>query len=94
MCSAVFGEIERFVKDGIPEEDFERVKRKLYALSIRVFNSTDSIANSFLGFKFCGADLFDYPATIASVTLDEANALLREAFLPERFTVSKILPLD
>ncbi len=94
MCSAVFEEIERFVKDGIPAEDFERVKRKLYALSIRVFNSTDSIANSFLGFKFCGADLFDYPATIASVTLDEANALLREAFLPERFTVSKILPLD
>lgn len=94
FVKAVCERAEYLVENGIPAEDFERAKRKLYAGSIKVFNSTDDIANSFLGFKFSGCDLFEYPTILAGVTLEETEKLLREMFVPEHFAVSKVLPLE
>ena len=94
LAKAIMDEAAYFVENGIAEEDFERAKRKLYAGSIKVFNSTDDIANSFLGFKFSECDLFEYPRIMQSITLEETEKLLKKAFVPERFAVSKILPLE
>lgn len=90
----ILAEIERYKEKGIDEEEFNRAKRALYAASVRVFDSTDDIANSFLAYLFCGCNLFSESSVIASVTLDEVNARLKTAFPKEAFALSKVLPLE
>ncbi len=87
-------EIEKFRKTGFDKEGFERVKRVLYAYNIRTFNSTDDIANSFLGCIFKGYSMLDYPECISSVTFEDITKRLMKDFTHEKIVLSKILPLQ
>ncbi|MBR3995782.1 MAG: insulinase family protein [Clostridia bacterium] len=87
-------EIERYREKGINAEEFERAKRALYAGSVRTFDSTDDIANSFLAYLFCGCNLLSEASVIADVTLEDVNTRLKHAFPDSAFAISKILPLD
>ena len=82
------------MEKGITEDEFNRAKRALYAASVRVFDSTDDIANSFLAYNFCGCDLLSESSFIADVTLDRVNARLKTAFPDDAFVISKVLPLE
>ncbi len=90
----VRAEIKKYQECGISDEEFQRAKRALYAGSVRTFDSTDDIANSFLGYLFCGCNLFSEPDIIAATTLDEVNERLKSSFCDSYFTLSKILPLE
>ena len=90
----VKNEIERYKTKGIEKEEFERAKRALYAGSIRVFDSTDDIANSFLSYLFCGCNLLSESSVISKVTLEDVNARLAAAFPTNAFALSKVLPLE
>jgi predicted Zn-dependent peptidase len=94
VYAEIRGEIARYIEKGIEKEEFERAKRALYAGCVRVFDSTDDIANSFLSYLFCGCNLLDEADSVASVTLEDVNARLRSAFPDEAFTISKVLPLE
>ena len=87
-------EIALYQKKGIEKEEFERAKRAIYAASIRVFDSTDDIANSFLSYLFCGCNLLSESSIIAEVTLEDVNARLATAFPENAFALSKVLPLE
>lgn len=87
-------EINRYKKKGIEEEEFLRAKRALYASSVRVFDSTDDIANSFLSYLFCGCNLLTESTYLDAVTLEDVNNRLLTAFPNEAFTLSKVLPLE
>lgn len=84
-------EIEHYKKTGFDKDAFERVKRANFAHLLRVFNSTDDIANEMVGAIFDGIDILDYPAICASVTLDDVTSLLRDGF--KHTTLSEIYPL-
>lgn len=86
-------EIEKYKASGIAKEEFDRAKRALYAGSVRTFDSTDDIANSFLAYLFCGCDLLSEASVIADVTLEDVNARLRTAFPADAFAISKVMPL-
>lgn len=86
-------EIEKYKANGISKEEFDRAKRALYAGSVRTFDSTDDIANSFLAYLFCGCNLLSEASVIADVTLEEVNETLKCAFPAEAFAISKVLPL-
>ncbi len=87
-------EIAKYRETGISEEEFDRAKRALYASSVRVFDSTDDIANSFLSYLFCGCNLLSEASVIADVTLEKVNQRLRTAFPDNAFVISKVLPLE
>lgn len=90
----ILNEIEKYCTKGIDTEEFDRAKRALYASSVRTFDSTDDIANSFLSYLFCGCDLLTEADVIASATLEDVNARLKTAFPKEAFALSKVLPLE
>ncbi len=94
VYAEIRAEIARYIEKGIEKEEFERAKRALYAGCVRVFDSTDDIANSFLSYLFCGCNLLDEADSVAKVTLEDVNARLRTAFPDEAFTISKVLPLE
>ncbi len=95
---AVYKEIKKEIalrrEKGIDEEEFNRAKRALYAASVRVFDSTDDIANSFLAYLFCGCNLLFESSVIADVTLERVNTRLKTAFPDDAFVISKVLPLE
>ncbi len=86
-------EIKRYQEKGIDKEEFERAKRALYSASVRTFDSTDDIANSFLAYIFSGANLLYEANVIADTTLEEVNERLRTSFDSDSFVLSKVLPL-
>ena len=85
-------EIEHYRKNGLDKEAFERIKRANYAHLLRMFNSTDDIANEMVSAVFDGLDILDYPEICASVTLEDVTKLLTNGF--SEFTLSEIYPLD
>lgn len=85
-------EIAKYMESGISEEEFRRAKRALYAASVRTFDSTDDIANSFLAYLFSGCNLLTEASVIADVTLERVNARLKTSFPECAFAISKVLP--
>ena len=84
--------IDRLIKDGLCENDLKRAKRVAYAEFVKLFDSTEEIANNMIDFILDGADLLDYGSCIRGVTKEMVNGLLREAFRDEYFCISVIRP--
>ncbi len=92
----VFEEIKKEVafykQNGLDKESFERIKRANYAHLLRLFNSTDDIANEMISALFDGLDILDYPEICAGVSFEDVTKLLSEGF--DEFTLSEIYPLS
>lgn len=73
---------------GLTKEAFERTKRKKIGGYLRMLNSPEAIAGEFTRYRFRGADLFRLLPVYESITLEEANARMREHFNWERMAVS------
>jgi len=86
--------LEQVKQEGLPQEDFERCRRVLYADEIRAYDSTDEIANRLLSFVFDDAEMFSYPTLLQEITKAELEELLRGAFCEELFAMSVMNPLE
>ena len=84
--------IARAKQEGLGEEQFERHRRSQLGNFMRRFNSLEFIAHNYLAYRFRGSDLFNYPAILQQITLNEVQALLEEVLVPERHAVSVIVP--
>lgn len=83
-------ELERVIRDGVNEADFERIKKKHYGNFIMNFNDIDSISNSLIGAYFNGDGLFEQLETLESITVDDVNNRLRNAINIENSSMSVI----
>jgi len=92
LCERIMAAVEALKKEGIDQEQFERHRRKILGGYIRRFNSLEFIANNFLAYRFRETDLFELPAILQEVKLEEALALAAETLDPNRHAVSLILP--
>lgn len=84
--------LDEVKRKGIDRETFARCRSVLYADEIRAYDSTDEIANRLLSFVFDGAEIFDYPSLLQSITPEELERLLDEVYREEYRTLSVILP--
>ena len=85
--------MESVKKNGMDEESFERARRLKYASFVRSFENT-GIAETFAMSLIKDADWFDTGDIIAEITLEEANALVRELFDEKYYAVSVINPIE
>ena len=83
-------ELERVIRDGVNEADFERIKKKHYGNFIMNFNDIDSISNSLIGAYFNGDGLFEQLEALESITVDDVNNRLRSAINIENSSMSVI----
>jgi predicted Zn-dependent peptidase len=83
-------ELERVIRDGVNEVDFERIKKKHYGNFIMNFNDIDSISNSLIGAYFNGDGLFEQLEVLESITADDVNNRLRNAINIENSSMSVI----
>lgn len=77
---------------GLSRAEFERCRRVEYAEYIKGFDSTEEIAETLLCFSLEGAEIFEYAEIVREMDFTYVEELFREAFLPERFTLSAVYP--
>lgn len=79
---------------GVDEEDFERARRVLYAKTVKSFDSTRTVAEMLLDFVFSDYELFRYVELFDTISREEVEALLMDAFPEDAFTISVITPSE
>jgi len=93
VMEEIIKEFEDKIKNGLDVEEFERCKRVSYAGSITLFDSTENISNSFVGYLFNGYDLLDLPEIIGSITFEDIKKRLKQIFKKENFIISVVNPI-
>ena len=64
----------------------------MYSEFVKDFDSAEEIANNMIDFIMDGADLFAYGDHLMSVTEEEIEELLKNAFKDEYFSISIVRP--
>ena len=85
--------LEENRKNGLIEEDFNRIKRATYASYIKVFDST-KLAREFTHMIHDECDPFEFGSALKSVTFEEVQALFYDLFHEDRYAMSVINPLS
>jgi predicted Zn-dependent peptidase len=81
-----YKEIDSLIK----EEDFNRIKKMIYAEYVKSFNSVDGISTGVLMNYFKGINSFDYIEEFSSFSLEDVQNVLGEVFLEEQMVLSVI----
>ncbi len=74
------------------KSDFERIKKAVYADNLFDFESTESIANSFLTYKFEGGDMLDYAIILAEIDYDTVKDIFMQCYDVEKAVLSTVTP--
>lgn len=81
-------EIRRVRSEGLSNEDFERIRKKMVGRHLSSFNSTKYIANTFVNYYMKGIELFDYLETLENIEFKQLEDRFLEHFDLEYSTVS------
>lgn len=93
VLDTVYEYIERVRRQGLDKNDFERAKRVMYAEWLRVFDSTEDIANTLLAFACDGSEMLEYTDILADVSIENVQALFKKSFSPDTATLSVVAPI-
>ena len=85
-------ELSNIKQNGLNEEHFERIKRKLYGDYVTEYNSVGNIARMFLADSFKGINSFDYIEKFNTVTKEYAEQILSEVLDENKMAISIIRP--
>jgi len=88
----VFEGVKKAQETGLLAADVERVRRAMTGQYIKQFNNLNAVAHQYMGQVFNNIDLFDFPAVMKEITLEDLNKRLRSYFDPERSVLSVIMP--
>lgn len=81
-------QIEKYKKEGLNKEHFERIKKKIYGDFMSEYNDVSSMARMFLADYFKGINSFDYLEQYNSVSIEYAFSILQEVFDLNKMVVS------
>lgn len=83
-------EIEGLKKEGLNQQDFQRIKNMLYGNAVKEFNNVSDIARMFVSDYFKGVNSFDYLENYKQITLEYTYEILKEVFLKDNTVISII----
>lgn len=86
--------VENTKESGLSKEDFERCKRVMYAGMVKSFDSTEEIANNFLGYVFDNGDILDFTDIMGNLEYEYTNELFKSMFKDEYYTMTTVVPVE
>ncbi len=86
--------VEKTKDIGLDKEEFIRCKRVMYAGLVKSFDSTEEIANNFLGYVFDDGDILDFTDIMGNLDYDYTNELFKSMFRDEYYTLSTVYPIE
>ena len=94
VIDETFKALENAAQKPPSAEEFERLRRCVYADYVRLFDSTEDIAEETLDNFFTGIELLSVGDIILSLTYEDFASLCREIFRPQYFTAAVVRPLE
>mgnify|MGYP006069205009 FL=1 len=85
-------QVEKYIKNGLDEEHFKRIKKKIYGDYAIEYNSVADIARMFLADKMKGINSFDYIQEFNTVTKEYTEGILKEVFNEKNEILSIVNP--
>ena len=79
-------------ENGVDEESFERIKKRLIGDYIRQFNSVDKISHMFMANIFRGVDIFEYVNAYQDINISDIEEVMNKYFDFEKEAVSIVKP--
>ncbi len=83
-------EAERMLRDGIPEKDFRRFKKTLYASLVRELNNVEVVANVMLNAHMDGIRPFDSIDVLSELTSSDVLDFIRSELNSNRLVLSVV----
>ena len=83
-------EIENYKVNGLNEENFSRISKKVYGDYVVEYNNVGNIARMFLADKMKEINSFDYIEKYTAVTKDYTEDVLKNVFKKENMVMSVI----
>ncbi len=94
LREALLRQAEKLSKEGIPEENFLRMKRSALGRRIRALDSFDATCFRICAYHFSDFDYFRFPEVYRSITPAEIQEFLARVVKPERCSLSIVKPID
>ena len=85
-------QVEKYIKNGLDEEHFKRIKKKIYGDYAIEYNSVADIARMFLADKMKVINSFDYIEEFNTVTKEYTEGILKEVFNEKNEILSIVNP--
>ena len=86
--------ITRITENSISKEDFERCRRAQYSKFVKLFDSTEEIANTLVTeFATDGGEIFRFAEILGEITPEYTEGVLKQLFNPDFVSMSVILPI-
>lgn len=83
-------ELQNIKENGIDEQIFNRIKKKIYGGYVTEFNDVSNIAKMFMSDYFKGINSFEYIENFNQVTKEYAQQILQEAFDKDKMILSVV----
>ena len=83
-------QIEKYKNDGIPQDDFDRIRKKIYGEYVMEYNQIANIARMFLADYMKGINSFDYLEDFEQVTKSYTQQILNDVFKEENIASAVI----
>ena len=82
--------VQKFKENGLDNEHFERIRRKVYGDYVAEYNSVGDIARMFLADSMKGINSFDYIDEYDHVTKEYTEKILKNVFKKENMVMSVV----
>ncbi len=94
VIEEIKNEVDFYLNQGINEEDFERIKKKVYGDMVKDYNDVRTIGNHVLSYYFKDIDVFDFFEEIDSITKEYVEQVLKEVFDENKKVISIVKNKD
>ena len=94
VVAAILNQAKRLVANGIPEEDFLRMKRSSIGRRMRELDSFDNTRFRLCAYHFEGFEYFEFPEVYATVTADQVLDFIARVVTEARCSLSIIHPKE
>ncbi len=91
---AILAQARKISEEGIPEQAFLRMKRSALGRRIRSLDSFDATCFRLCAYHFSDFDYFRFPEVYRSIQAGEICDFLRTLVVPERCSLSVIMPMN
>lgn len=80
-------EVNRIIENGVDQEGFERIKRKMFGRLISAANSMQYLTSAFLNYYMKGMDLFRYLKVMHGANAETAVQYLKDTFKDSQMSI-------
>ena len=87
-------EVDFYLQNGIPDKDFERIKKKLYGDFVKDYNDVSTIGNMAISCFFKGINIFEYFEEFSDIDKKYVEELLKEVFNENKKVISITEPIE